>query len=339
VRRLDVSISRRQRYRLAAKTFHPVRGQWQGRFRRAVYEAHSLNCAELLDGDREPNVILQMFRMFQARGLPYWLFLDTTDAIRQAAGRETPFGPEGLGYGTERDLYQGAEHIFVMPNAPKRSLVRDYGVDEDAVSVVGAGVNIDYPESLGELGKIDRYRQSTVFFVGRDFEGKGGPELLQAFREVRAVVPDARLVIVGVALPSDPPGVQSLGQVLDRGDLVRMYEKAAVFCAPSRFEATGMSVMEAMAYGLPIVGTRVGGIAEAVRDGHSGILVEPGDAEGLGDGLVRLLSDPLEALEMGRNGRRLIDTERNWDAVVDRMLESVSQSAEPAAGSDRPIPA
>jgi glycosyltransferase involved in cell wall biosynthesis len=82
----------------------------------------------------------------------------------------------------------------------------------------------------------------------------------------------------------------------------------------------GLSIMEAMAYGLPVVGTRVGGIAEAIQDGETGILVAPGQTELLRDALVRLLSDPQEAARMGRNGRKRIDREWNWDAVVERML-------------------
>src|SRR5687767_4721125 len=54
IRRLDVAVSRPQRYRLAAATFHPIRARWRSRFRRAVYEAQSRNCARLLDGDYEP---------------------------------------------------------------------------------------------------------------------------------------------------------------------------------------------------------------------------------------------------------------------------------------------
>jgi glycosyltransferase involved in cell wall biosynthesis len=324
VRRLDVAISRSQRYRLAISTFHFARRRWQARFRRAVYEAQSRNCARLLDGDAEPNLILQLFRGFQARGLPYWLYLDTTDALRRAAGRPSPFIDGPLGYGAERKLYQDAQHIFVMASEPKTSLVRHYGITEHAVSVVGWGVNIEFPKRLETLAESDRYRGRTVLFVGRDFERKGGPELLDAFAEARSAVPDARLVILGVELERDPPGVESRGEVLDRDEVRRSYEQAAVFCLPSRFEPAGAAVTEAMAFGLPVVGTRVGGIPKAIRDGETGILVDLGDKRGLRDALVRLLADPDEAARMGRNGRVWVDSEWNWDAVVDRMLAAVS---------------
>jgi glycosyltransferase involved in cell wall biosynthesis len=141
-------------------------------------------------------------------------------------------------------------------------------------------------------------------------------------------VRDTRLLIVGVDLATEPPGVESLGEVVDRAELARLYGQASIFCLPSRFEPTGMSIMEGMAYGLPVVGTRVGGIAEAIRDGETGILVDSGEPRQLRDALVRLLSDPQEASRMGRNGRRWIVTDRNWDAVVCRMIESVTRVRE-----------
>lgn len=334
-RRLDVGLSSLQRYRLAATTFHPLRDRWQGRFRQAVYETQSRNCAHLVAGDNRTDVILQVFRGFQARGLPYWLFLDTTDAIRRAGGRETPFGPDGLGYATECELYREADHIFVMASEPRTSLIDDYGVAETAVTVVGAGPNIAYPDRLLGGDDVQRYGRRTVLFVGRhDFERKGGPELLRAWEGIPSEVPGARLVIAGVRLPEDPPGVESLGEVLDRSDLVKLYETATVFCMPSRFEPTGMSIMEAMSYGLPVVGTRVGGIPEAIREGQTGLVVEAGDIDQLRQALIRILDDPHEAARMGKNGRAWIDAERNWDVVVDRMLEAVSGS--PAPGSGRP---
>ena len=137
VRRLDVSISRWQRYRLAATTFHPVRDRWQGRFRRAVYEAQSRNCAKLLDGDHEPNVILQPFRGFQL--VACRIGSSSTRRMRSGGrrGGKVPSAQTAWATETERDLYRGAEHIFVMASEPKVSLVGDYGVDEGAVSVVG----------------------------------------------------------------------------------------------------------------------------------------------------------------------------------------------------------
>jgi glycosyltransferase involved in cell wall biosynthesis len=211
-----------------------------------------------------------------------------------------------------------------MAEAPRTSLIQEYDIPPSAVTVVGCGPNVDYPKSLAGLGELSRYETRTVLFVGRhDFERKGGPELLEAFYGVREALPEARLRIVGVRLPRDPPGVRSFGEVLDHAELTNLYRTSSVFCMPSRFEPLGIAISEAMAYGLPVVGTRVGGIPEAIRDGQTGIVVEPGDIGQLRDALIRLLTNTHEAATMGNNGRKVIDTHQNWEAVVDRMLAAV----------------
>ncbi|MBA2347916.1 MAG: glycosyltransferase family 4 protein [Solirubrobacterales bacterium] len=328
IARLDVSPSRLQRYRLAAASYRPNRSEWKRGFRRTFYEAQSSKCGRLVGRVPQGDVLLSPFRQFQPRGLPYWLLLDTTDAIRRE-GREPPFGPDALGRDAELALYLGAEHIFTMPEAPRTSLIADYGVDERRVTTVGAGVNIAYPSDLGELARPARYANRTILFVAHlgvsgHHHNKGVPELLEAFAIARRSIPDAKLVVLGGRLDSDPPGVTSVGEVSDREEVARRYAESAVFCLPSRFEPTGMSIMEAMAFGLPVIGTRVGGIPEAVVDGETGLLVAVGDVGQLANAMIRLLDSPGTAREMGLRGRARIDRELNWDAVVERMLSAAS---------------
>jgi len=203
--------------------------------------------------------------------------------------------------------------------------IRSYFLDRSRVHVVPNGISVDDFDAHGreEARKtLGLGPEPILLSVGRLARDKGFATAIQALARIAS--PDARLVILGVELERDPPGVESRGEVLDREEVRRSYEQAAAFCLPSRFEPTGMSVMEAMAFGLPVVGTRVGGIPEAIEDGATGILVDQGDRRGLRDALLRLIGDPEEAARMGRNGRRWIDSERNWDAVVDRMLAAVS---------------
>jgi glycosyltransferase involved in cell wall biosynthesis len=82
------------------------------------------------------------------------------------------------------------------------------------------------------------------------------------------------------------------------------YADAEVFCLPSWWEAMPLSVLEAMAAGLPVVASAVGGLPEMVSDGETGFLVAPGDAAGLGDALARLVADPALRARMGAAGRR-----------------------------------
>jgi len=88
-------------------------------------------------------------------------------------------------------------------------------------------------------------------------------------------------------------------------DVVSAYRAMDVFVLPSRHEGFGLVFAEAMAAGVPVVGTRVVGSVDAVRDGETGLLVAPGDPAGLAGAVLRLFSDP-------DLGRRLVDNGRAW---------------------------
>jgi starch synthase len=334
VARVDVSMSEAQSAWAALSTFSPRMTSWKRRYRRSAYEVQSRNCEACVRKlDSAFDLILEPFRAFQPRGAPYALLLDTTDSLRAASDLHRPFSEEELGLEAERRLYHGAAHIFTMPSAPADSLLRDYGVPADRVTVVGGGVNIDaLPAARRDRGT------PLILFVGRDFRRKGGDMLIRAFREVRREVSSARLLVVGTDEAQAEPGVEILGEIRDRDQLARLYAEATVFCLPSRFEPTGMSLFEAMAHAIPCVGTTVGGIPEVVKHGETGLLVPPDDIDALSHALVRLLNDPHTARRLGENGRRLVEEEFNWDRVVERMLAALDRTrpwdTRPAADSD-----
>jgi glycosyltransferase involved in cell wall biosynthesis len=97
--------------------------------------------------------------------------------------------------------------------------------------------------------------------------------------------------------------------------------EASVFVLPSYQEALPMAVLEAMAAGLPIIATSVGGIPEVVRDGHNGYLVRPGDVDSLTARMAALAGDPALREVMGRNSRALAVQELDVDLYVDRLVQ------------------
>jgi glycosyltransferase involved in cell wall biosynthesis len=234
-------------------------------------------------------------------------------------------------YEWERRLYRGALHAFTLGTAPAQSLVSFYGVPQERVSAVGAGATF---ETLPEPSH-DR-REPVILFVGNDWRRKGGDLLLAAFRTVRASRPDARLQIAGTDEPDAEPGVEVLGFVDDRRRVAELYARASVYCLPSRFEPYGLSVTEAMAYELPCVVTRVGGLTDIVLDRETGLMVTPEDRSALASALLRLLEDPDHATRLGRNGRSRVEHHHNWDAVVERMEPGLALAAARLGGAPRP---
>jgi glycosyltransferase involved in cell wall biosynthesis len=158
-----------------------------------------------------------------------------------------------------------------------------------------------------------------VISVGRLSPVKDYPTLLQAARRVVACLPDFRLDIVG-----DGPSRASLGALRtelglescvrflgERHDVAELLASADAFALASTSEGLSISLLEALAAGLPIVATRVGGNPEIVEDGVTGVLVSPGDVDAVATALVSLLSDAGRLTSMARAAR--LRAEQHFD--------------------------
>jgi glycosyltransferase involved in cell wall biosynthesis len=222
----------------------------------------------------------------------------------------------------ERGVARRMDLVLAMSAWLAASFREDYGVAADRVVVAGFGANLEPPATL----PVRRADPPRLLFVGRSWARKGGPVLLEAFAVLRREHPGATLTLVGP--PRDPgggPDVTWLGPI-DRGApggeerLRRAYEEATAFVMPSLFEPFGSAFLEAMAHGLPCVGTTCCAMPEAIQDGRTGLLAAPGDAGALADRLRALAADPARAAAMGRAGRERFDARFRWPQVARRIL-------------------
>ena len=168
----------------------------------------------------------------------------------------------------------------------------------------------------------------TVLFLGGLERRKGIYTLIDAFARVHATLPSARLIVAGfgrewtslreaVAAASLSDAVEFLGGV-SRDRIPELMARSSVFCMPSFGEPFGMSLLEAMACGKPVVVTDAGGPAHIVDDAGAR-KVPPGDAVALADALVDVLSSTELQARLGRHNRELIEKVYSWDAVVTRV--------------------
>lgn len=221
-----------------------------------------------------------------------------------------------------------ADHRFVVSAYWKEALMRDHGL-EAQVSYNGIDV-----EEFSDLPPRSR-ASPGVLFVGGLEPRKGLEHLILAMGEVRNAVADVRLDVVAKAgfrgvdslewfeVLAERAGIAGSAEFLSSvgaDKLLSLYADCDVLALPSRNEGWGLSLMEAMACGKPVVATRVGGIPELVRDGVEGILVEPGDTRGLAMAIRRLLENPDERARMGASG---LERARSfsWDATAKKVLE------------------
>lgn len=325
-----------QRYLVAAATFRPTRSQWVERFFKSelAVSLRSRNAAaqqSRLGVGHLP--VLQVHGLFSTPGDHPVIYVDCTH--RQSADSWPDWNPLAgraleRWYARERAGYHRAVHLFAFSEPTRASLVEDYGVPAGRVSVVGAGVNFfALPEAAGGD------HEPVILFIGNDFVRKGGEVLLEAFARVREQVPGARLQLVGTRpdVPSQP-GLEVLGRIHDRERVAQLYTGARVFCLPSLFDPFPLVLLEAMAYGLPVVSSTSCGIPEIVTDGETGYLLPPGDVAGTAAALVRLLESPATATRLGAAGRARVTRDFGWDRVVERMapvLDSLTRTGESAA--------
>ena len=180
---------------------------------------------------------------------------------------------------------------------------------------------------------------ATLVFLGHLEAGKGCYDLLRAMRMIVAAVPQARLLLCGDGRRDEAHALAASLGLLASVDFpgwiaaerrAALLDMATVFVLPSHAEGLPMSLLEAMAHGVPVVATAVGGIPEAVRDGLEGVLVAPRDAAALASAVLGLLADPDARMRMGAAARERVRSEFSST----RMIVTLEDLYEKLAASE-----
>ncbi|MCM8784623.1 MAG: glycosyltransferase family 4 protein [Candidatus Omnitrophica bacterium] len=215
-------------------------------------------------------------------------------------------------------LIRSATRVFVS-----RRLINYYlGKKGDKVIYEPVDINKFNPGNitLDEKNKMSLGNFSVVS-TGYISPRKGYDYLIKSIKILKGYFPDIKLIIVGKVLPLQKEYYNSLRHLvktlnLDQNVVFTGYVKekelllilslADIFAMASTHEGTPVSILEAMAMEKPIVATNVGGISELVREGKTGILVSPRNAEELAKAIMRLLKDDKLRRKMGKNGRLFV---------------------------------
>jgi glycosyltransferase involved in cell wall biosynthesis len=186
---------------------------------------------------------------------------------------------------------------------------------------VFAGANVSQPDNAYPLS---RYQTKKILFVGVDWERKGGPQLLEAFKQLLKKHPDARLDIVGCMPSIKLPNVKVWGRIPIE-DVKRFYETGAIFCMPSKREPFGIVYLEAMAFKLPIVALNIGALPDFVDEGETGFLLEYDDILGLSSKLIFLIENPAICQQMGEKAYQKFLGQYNWQRSVQSIKDYMYQ--------------
>ncbi|HEY2191658.1 MAG TPA: glycosyltransferase [Actinomycetospora sp.] len=264
----------------------------------------------------------------RATGVPVTQTFHALGSVkRRHQGAQDTSPPERVA--RESDLAASVDRVIATCRDEVAELVA-LGVSADGVDVVPCGVDVDHfapgPQPAGPLPRI--------LTVSRLVPRKGVDTVIRALGRLTAAGPPPELIVAGgptaatldedaevarlraiAAAEGVADRVRFVGRVTPAGmpDLLRSADVVA--CLPA-YEPFGLVPLEAMACGRPVVAARVGGLADTVVDGHTGLHVPPGDPDAAARALGALLADPARAARLGRAGRARAEAHYGWDRVA-----------------------
>jgi len=208
---------------------------------------------------------------------------------------------------------------FICPSKFIMDKVQDMGLK-------GKFVHIPNFVDTENLKVAEKQKQPTFVFWGRLSYEKGIHTLVEAMRGL-----SAKLVIVGDGQikaeiekkikQGNAGNIRLLGYLKDN-NLFNKIREAHIAVIPSEwYENNPISILEAFALGIPVIGSRIGGIPELVKDGETGLLFEHGNVKDLRNKIIKLLSEPDKVLQMGKNARALAEKEYNADLHYERLMK------------------
>jgi len=224
----------------------------------------------------------------------------------------------------QKSVFDLCTSIFPRSDYAARSVRDDYGVPAGKIAVAGAG-----PNYLADALPHGPYDDPVLLFIGVDFERKGGPLIVEAFRRVRERIPRARLRIIGCEPEVSGPGIEVLGRIRRTENdgvhrLLEHYREAALFCMMSHFEPFGIVAIEAQHCGVPCVLPNRFAFPEMIQDGVTGALVDEYDPAPLAETLCALLADPGRLAQMGAAARAFVDQQWTWETAADRIIRRIA---------------
>ncbi len=225
-------------------------------------------------------------------------------------------------------VFRQAAQIVAWSNWVRGSLISDYGVPPEKISVIPPGVDLEtwQPETKGPP---DPARPLKLLFVGGDFTRKGGHLLLEALTSLAAARPGQPAMELHLVTHEAVPHVPGMfiyhGLKSNSPELARLVRQADMFILPTLAEAFGIAAVEALASGLPVIASRVGGLDDVVSDGRNGILLPSGDVQALSQAILRLVADAelrrRMSLEARRTAEEQFDARKNANRLVTLIVD------------------
>jgi glycogen synthase len=276
-----------------------------------------------------PDLVLHLFSTYSPfwsrSDIPYAMYLDYTMALAEKNWKPWACFINGKERNTwfelEQRTYSRSKHLFAMSNVVKNSLIADYSIAADKITVVGASSLFT---KLYEGKKT--FGTQQILFNGSDFTRKGGDVLFKAFTIVKKMLPNAKLVTIGKKIATSIPGIEVLGNV-SASELENIFLKTDLVVAPARCEPFGIFLIDAMSYGVPcIVANGDGnGITEFLDPDVDGIVLHELSPELLAHYIIRLLTNPAALILMSQAAQLKVRTQLNWNTIAKTIAQTIAK--------------
>lgn len=240
-----------------------------------------------LPSARRKSIFMKLARMAGKKTIVHFHAFDTATTI------------DGPGREVYRSLFGSADRVVVLSRMWADAVTHTFPELSSKVRVLFNPCPA-IPEADTHLADETSGRNPYILFAGVVNARKGYEQLIKAFAKIAPDFPEWRLVVAGSGETDRAAELAAGLGIADRVDLPgwvagkaknRLFAGASVFCLPSHAEGFPMAVLEAWAYGLPVVATPVGGLPEMVEDGRDALLFIPGDTEMLASKLAAVMAD------------------------------------------------
>ncbi len=318
------------------KTLPLVRGNWSARASLLARRAAARSSREArLDALFFHTQVTALLVGGLMRAIPTIVSLDATpinyDSVGQFYGHQSGGALERLKFRANVRAFTLAAHLVSWCQWAKDSLIADYGVPAEKITVIPPGVDLALwpkraPGLLASHAATEE-QPLKLLFVGGDFKRKGGEVLLECFKRYFQQRCELHLVTQAPIQPEQNLFVYN-GVKPNSETLTRLFAEADVFVFPTLADCAPVAVTEAMAATMPVITTRVGAIPEAIQDGKNGLIVEAGKVEDLRRAIDTLLAQPQLRLEMGQLGRKRAEAEYDAQRNAQRLLELIKVTAQ-----------
>jgi glycosyltransferase involved in cell wall biosynthesis len=235
-------------------------------------------------------------------------------------------------------MIKRASRVIAVSDFTRQELKKYYNIPENRIRVIHNGVDTHkfQPPKNKQKIKIEldlNPDDIIILSVGRLYARKGIFTLIEAMPAVIKQFKNAKFVISGKGQSDEMTKLHAHAKRLAVENniiftgyypdqkLPKLYQAADIFALSTYYEHHPFAVLEALATGLPVVTTAVGGIAETIETGKNGLLVKPFDSKQFSDAILYLLEHPSKAAEMGANARKTIVEQYDWRIVVKEVLK------------------